>query len=125
MKSALIVTSSSIATRVAPGNVAYSASKSFASYIAQGLEYELRGKVDVLNYEVGPVAPAIQSLLAISAQRAVDCCFRDLGHEQTCYGGKKHELLNLMYQCLPNWLVMRTSYYYNIERRQEAQDREE
>ena len=48
---------SSVASEVPlAGNIVYSAGKSFASFIAMGLNYELRDKVDVLAYHPGEVA---------------------------------------------------------------------
>jgi len=50
-RSGLVVTSSGLACLPIPGSITYSASKSFASYMAEGLHYELKDKnVDVLSY---------------------------------------------------------------------------
>lgn len=38
-----------------PGGLTYSACKSFAGFIGEGLNFELDGKVDVLNYQAGEV----------------------------------------------------------------------
>lgn len=38
------------------GMVTYCATKTFASFIAAGLNFELQGKVDVMSYEAGMVA---------------------------------------------------------------------
>lgn len=55
MKSAIIVTSSGLGAIPLSGTVTYSATKSFASFVAEGLNYELAGKVDVLSYQAGEV----------------------------------------------------------------------
>jgi short-subunit dehydrogenase len=49
-KSGLIVVSSGLGHKPVSGTITYSASKSFASFIAEGLNYELEGKVDVMSY---------------------------------------------------------------------------
>ena len=50
LKSGILVTSSLLGERPFPGMLTYSASKSLAGFIAEGLNFELQGKVDVLNY---------------------------------------------------------------------------
>ena len=50
LKSGILVTSSLLGERPFPGMLTYSACKSFAGFIAEGLNFELKGKVDVLNY---------------------------------------------------------------------------
>ena len=54
-KSALVVVSSGLGARPIPGFLGYSASKSLVSLIAEGLNYELQGKVDVMSYQAGEV----------------------------------------------------------------------
>lgn len=50
MKSALLITSSGLGERPIAGVITYSACKSFAGFIAEGLNYEFKGKIDVINY---------------------------------------------------------------------------
>ena len=40
-----------MSTLLLAGNVSYCASKCFAAYMAEGLAFELKGKVDILSYE--------------------------------------------------------------------------
>ena len=47
-KSAMIFVSSMAQDVPAPGNLTYSAAKSFCSYIGEGLSYEFEGKCDVI-----------------------------------------------------------------------------
>ena len=54
-KSAMIVVSSGLGAIPIPGFLTYSATKSFASFLAEGLNIELKGKVDVLSYQAGEV----------------------------------------------------------------------
>ena len=45
----------------APENLIYSAAKSFASFLGEGLFYEFEGKVDVLYYNPSAVTTKITS----------------------------------------------------------------
>jgi len=55
--SAIFVTSSLAATMPVCGVLTYSASKAFASFISQGLNFELKDKkIDVMDYQAGNVA---------------------------------------------------------------------
>ena len=36
--------------------ITYSACKSFAGFLGEGLNYELKDKIDVVNYQAGEVA---------------------------------------------------------------------
>lgn len=49
-KAAMVFVSSAASFMPSPGNLIYSASKVFTSYIGEGLYYEFEGKVDVINY---------------------------------------------------------------------------
>jgi short-subunit dehydrogenase len=49
-RSGMIVVSSGLGALPVSGCITYSAAKSFASFIAEGLNYELEGKVDVMSY---------------------------------------------------------------------------
>ena len=50
IKGAIVVTSSGLGSRPISGCLTYSATKSFATFIAEGLNFELEGKVDVISY---------------------------------------------------------------------------
>lgn len=52
-RSAILTTGSGLGIRPVAGIATYSASKSFVSYLAQSLNYELKDKIDVINYECG------------------------------------------------------------------------
>jgi hypothetical protein len=45
-----LITTSRLGEMPMPGGLTYSACKSFAGFIGEGLNFELEGKVDVLNY---------------------------------------------------------------------------
>ena len=55
-RSAMIVTSSLASIRPFPGMLTYSACKRFVSHLAQGLNFELAEKVDVMSYNPAEVA---------------------------------------------------------------------
>ena len=49
-KSAIIVTSSVMGAYPYPGLTTYSAAKSFSSFVAEALNFELKDKIDVISY---------------------------------------------------------------------------
>jgi len=49
-RTAIVVTSSGLGSAPIPGILAYSCSKSFSSYLAEGLSMELKDKCDVLSF---------------------------------------------------------------------------
>lgn len=84
LMSGMVVTSSVASLSPMSGTITYCATKSFASYIAEGLNYELLGKVDVMTYTPGGVATKMLGKKTtdagtISTTMAADTCFRDLG----------------------------------------------
>lgn len=52
-RSAIVVTSSGFGLYPAPGSSIYSSSKAFATFLGQGLNYELKGKIDVMAFICG------------------------------------------------------------------------
>ncbi len=50
VKGAMVVTSSGLGARPMAGTLTYSAAKSFSSFVAEALNYECHGKVDVMSY---------------------------------------------------------------------------
>ena len=49
-KGAIVVTSSGLGSRPVSGTITYSATKSFASFIAEGCNHEFKDKIDFLSY---------------------------------------------------------------------------
>ena len=49
-RSAIVVTSSGMGGAPTPGILSYSSSKSFSSFLAEGLNIELKSKVDVISF---------------------------------------------------------------------------
>ena len=98
-KAALVFTSSISCIRPMPGIGMYSSTKVFTTYLARALSYEMKDTVDVIAYCPGEVDtnmnPNKGEKLApgfITAERAAETCFRDLGLEDMSYGDKIHEL---------------------------------
>lgn len=97
IKSGIIVTSSGLAAFPMPGFAVYSATKTFDSFIAQGLNYELSGRADVLCYEAGMVRTKfVKSDRAhtrgIAPETAAYCGLRDLGSMTVTNGSIHHEM---------------------------------
>jgi len=116
-KSGIIVTSSIMSHLVLAGNVAYCASKSYAACMAEGLAFELRGKVDVLSYEPSGVNTKMlheleekekdltHESVTITPERAAALCVRDLGKDVRSVASFRHEFVLFMMNLFPiNWL---------------------
>ena len=54
-RSAIVVTSSGMASAPISGILSYSMSKTLSSFLAEGLNIELKNKVDVLSFQCGEV----------------------------------------------------------------------
>ncbi len=108
--SAIVVTSSGLAHMPMPGCLTYSASKIFADYLAQGLNYELKGKVDVLSWQCGEVSTKMLRKPAggrvVTTEVAVKGMLRDLGKESLTYGCTTHARTMCLFM-LPRSLISR------------------
>ena len=105
-KAAMIIVSSIRADYPVPGHLMYSASKTFSSYLAEGLNFEWAGKVDVLSYRPSNVYSQMNTGNPnwhdfISADRSAESCLRDLGCEVMTYGDAKHERMSYYLRSLP------------------------
>jgi short-subunit dehydrogenase len=94
-RSAIIVTSSIASLCPSPGATIYHASKVFASFFAEGLAFEVKDKIDVINYipagvETKMVPTEFRDSLTIPSARAAEVCFRDLGVETSSMGSFRH-----------------------------------
>ena len=109
-KSAIIVTSSGMAAKPFAGHTAYAAAKSFASYMAEGLNFEFKGKIDVMSYQAGEVATKmlgryVPDRRTITPERAAESCFRDLGLYPMTRGAFRHDVGNWLIDVLPIRIV--------------------
>ncbi len=109
-RSGIIITSSGLGSVAVPGIITYSASKSFSSFLGQGLNFELKDKVDVLSFECGEVSTKLlgnrKGFGVITPPQATWGCMRDLGSFRMTNGAFRHELLmNLTPPFIIQWGV--------------------
>lgn len=104
--SALVVTSTGLASMAMPGCLDYSAGKSFACYLGEGLNYELKGKVDCMAWQSGKVATKMNGSEAdgghcVTPTVAVKGMLRDLGMDSLTYGCYPHAKSMFMVNLMP------------------------
>lgn len=92
---AMVVTSSGLGSLAVPGCVDYSCAKSFSSFLAEGLNYELKGKIDCLAWQSGKTATKMNGDKAdgshcVEPSVAVKGMLRDVGRESLTYGCAPH-----------------------------------
>lgn len=111
-RSAMIVTSSSAFLRPMPVSIVYSAQKRFVTHLAQGMALELAKKIDVMSFNPGEVATKLiykdksqAGGSIISTEKAVECCFRDVGCTDVTPGAFKHELGLWNFANIPQWML--------------------
>jgi short-subunit dehydrogenase len=102
-RSGILIVSSGLGTAPVSGIITYSAAKAFSRFLGQGLNYELKDKIDVISFVCGRVVTKFggndmqkmkKSFTVISADKATKCSLRDLGIVSdglTC-GAAGHEL---------------------------------
>jgi len=96
-KSAVLVVSSGLGSRPVAGTLTYSCTKSFVSFLAEGLNFECKSdNVDFLSYQAGEVDTKLLSKKGsktsmISPERAANSSFRDLGLYSVTRGALRHE----------------------------------
>ena len=92
--SAIVVTSSGLGSTPVPGSLTYSCTKTFADFLARGLNYELAGKIDCLSWQAGEVSTKMLGRppggRIVTTDVAVKGMLKDLGRESMSYGCLKH-----------------------------------
>ena len=93
-----------------PGSVTYGCTKSFVTYLCEGLGYEVKDKIDVMSYNPGFVTTKLSKKrdtgpVTISEARAAEVCFRDLGCTTKTHGSFRHELLSSIVYWAPKSLL--------------------
>jgi len=87
---AMVVTSSGLASMAIPGCTNYSGEKSLAGFLAKGLDYELKGKIDCMEWQSGKVATKMNGAEVgghcTSTSTAVKGMLKDVGKENLTYG---------------------------------------
>jgi len=103
------VTSSGLGCRSYAGILTYSCTKTFASFLAQGLSYELKGKVDCLDWECGETKTKMlgsrKGWTVIDTDVAVRGSLRDLGSANVTNGNYRHEVGMFFFSLVSlNWV---------------------
>lgn len=91
----IVVTSSGLGSVPIPGCLDYSCSKSFADFLARGLNFELKGKIDCMSWQSSKVATKINGDKAdgshcVTPEVAVTGMLKDLGKESLTFGCLPH-----------------------------------
>ena len=105
----MIATSSIAGCVPSPILTTYCSTKVFVTYLAQGLDYELKDKVDIKSYAPGYVATKLAKrstkdlgFFTISPEKSAHVCFRDVGIESYSHGSIGHDF--------HAWLVNKIHY---------------
>ena len=109
IKPAILVTSSGMGFQPVAGNLPYSCTKTFVSFLAQGLNFELKEHVDVLDFTPGWVSTPLAAALevergvheSITPDRCATVAFRDLGLTPTTVGALRHDIGAIMLRRMP------------------------
>lgn len=113
--SGIVVTSSAASNRVFAGMVTYSCVKTFASFLGEGLHYELKQhNIDVLAWdplEVGTkmLGKEANGKNVLSTDFAVHEMLKQLGRNARSHGAYKHQFLMMIQGLVLG--VMPTSYF--------------
>lgn len=93
----MIIVSSAASVMPMPGNLIYCCTKTFATYLGEGLFYEFEGDVDVMAYNpasvdtnMNPAENQESKAGYITPAEAAEVCFRDLGIDATTFGAASH-----------------------------------
>ena len=113
---AMVVTSSGLGSKPVAGCLDYSCTKSFASFLAEGLNYELKGKVDCMAWQSGKVATKMNGDEAdgshcVTTQVAVTGMLRHLGKESLTYGCVPHSKSMFMINYLMPWGMIQKMFW--------------
>ncbi len=109
-RSAIVVTSSVLGSTPTAGSLTYSCAKTFADFLARGLSYELKSKIDCLSWRAGFVSTNMVKKepkgWVISTTVGVKGMLRDLGKERFSRGVAVHDLcMGLVFNYIP-WRVL-------------------
>ena len=103
--SALVITSSGLGAQPVAGILDYSCTKTFVDFLAQGLSFELEGKVDCLSWQAGEVSTKMLKRPAggtvVTTEVAVKGMFKDLGKERMTRGCFTHDASMVILPLIP------------------------
>lgn len=111
----MVVTSSGLGSIAIPGCVDYSCGKSFAGFLLEGLNYELKGKVDCMSWQSGKTATKMNGSEAdgshcVTPEVAVKGMLKDLGKESLTYGCTPHAKGMFMVNVFPIGMIKAKFY---------------
>lgn len=106
-RTAIVITSSGLGSAPMPGILAYSCSKSFSSFLGEGLNWELKDKVDVLSWQCGEVSTKLlgksrKGFTVITTEKASKACLKSIGSRSLTYGPAVHEFQMMI---TPSWVI--------------------
>jgi len=97
LRSGVVIVSSGLGCKPIAGITTYSCTKSFVSFLSQGLNFECKSdKVDVMGYEACEVKTNLLQnessvIVTISPERAVSSSFKAMGLYPITRGAVRHE----------------------------------
>jgi short-subunit dehydrogenase len=104
-RSGVIITGSQFGEYASSGFLSYGASKSFAKFVGQGLNFEWKDKADVLTICPGEVAtnmnPGKPNALKIVPKKITAAALRDIGRVSWSYGNIMHDFPFRAMMCAP------------------------
>lgn len=110
-RSAMIFVASMAARGPLPGLLTYCCSKTFTSFLGQGLNYELKDKIDCLSWEPAEVKTKMLTENSpdevkvgggtLSVDVAVRDMFQQLGRETWTHGNWKHGMSGAFFSLFP------------------------
>lgn len=112
LKSAVVITSSIAGQYDFPGVATYSSVKAMVTHLAKCLNYEFKGKIDIMSYNPGMVTTKMSnakqtSMKTISEDRSAQVAFQDIGYMDETSGSLRHDWRRILNNNWPVFLVKR------------------
>jgi len=121
---AIVITSSGLGSAAIPGCIDYSCTKSFASMLGEGLNFELKGKVDCMSWQSGKVSTKMNGDPVeghcVAVETAVSGMLKDLGREELTYGCAPHAKGMFMINLFP-MSVLKAKFYEGFKKDRQKQ----
>lgn len=117
-KSAIINISSLISMKPCPYIAVFAASKAFVDSFSKGISLEgnINKKIDVLSLKVFQISTNMinksKGFWILDPLECAQSCLKNLGYETSTFGHWKHELMNWIYNFLPE--ILRVSFFDNM-----------
>lgn len=109
-RSAIVVTASVAGIRPIAGSLIYCCTKTFATFLGDGLSHEVKDKIDCLAWQPAYVSTKMvgnkkQSATVLSVTDAVKCMHNQLGFESRSFGNHIHAILAFVIPLIPNMFL--------------------